>query len=224
MTADLEEVTVDGVTSKGSRFYKAVYSYPEVLNLKTQTSISSGNLLVEINSFANPYPFETKRIISFIEAFLDKSGNQDLITENNLYPFEINVLDKRRTMVEKLVSLIRFSFSENHIVAISSKIRHFYDLHFLVNDKECADYLRSSGFQKDFIEIYKHDQEIFEEPKNWASKPINQSPLIADFPVLWMKLKEVYVTELSQLAFSKIPEENKIADNFVKLSRLLNTH
>lgn len=224
MTADLEEVTVDGVTSKGSRFYKAVYSYPEVLNLKTQTSISSGNLLVEINSFANPYPFETKRIISFIEAFLDKSGNQDLITENNLYPFEINVLDKRRTMVEKLVSLIRFSFSENHIVAISSKIRHFYDLHFLVNDKECADYLRSSGFQKDFIEIYKHDQEIFEEPNNWASKPINQSPLIADFPVLWMKLKEVYVTELSQLAFSKIPEENKIADNFVKLSRLLNTH
>lgn len=97
-------------------------------------------------------------------------------------------------------------------------------MHFLVNDKECADYLRSSGFQKDFIEIYKHDQEIFEEPNNWASKPINQSPLIADFPVLWMKLKEVYVTELSQLAFSKIPEENKIADNFVKLSRLLNTH
>lgn len=211
MTTDLEEVQVDGVTSKGSRFYKAVYAYPDLLKSKTKSAISSGNLLVEVNSFANPYPYEAKNITSFIEVFLDKTGNHDLITEHNLQPFEVNVLDKRRTMIEKLVSLIRFSFSENPVVAIASKIRHFYDLYFLANDPDCADYLSSSGFKKDFNELYVHDQGMFAEPANWLDKTVDKSPLITDFPVLWTKLKDIYITELSLLAFSEIPDEKLIS-------------
>lgn len=211
MTTDLQEVQVDGVTSKGSRFYKAVYAYPDMLKQKTKTAISSGNLLVEVNSFANPYPYEAKTITSFIEVFLSKTGNNDLIAEHNLQPFEVNVLDKRRTMIEKLVSLIRFSFSENPVVAIASKIRHFYDLYFLANHSECADYISSPDFKKDFNELYAHDQEMFAEPANWVGKVVNQSPLATDFPALWTKLKDTYSSELSQLAFSEIPIENEVS-------------
>lgn len=214
MTTDLKEVQVDGVTSKGSRFYKAVYAYPNILKQKTKTAISSGNLLVEVNSFANPYPYETKSITSFMELFLNKTGNHDLIEENNLQPFKVNVLDKRRTMIEKLVSLIRFSFSENPAVAIASKIRHFYDLYFLANDPDCAGYLSSHNFKKDFDELYAHDQEMFAEPTNWVEKTVDKSPLITDFTLLWAKLKDTYNSELSQLAYSKIPDENKISKAF----------
>lgn len=217
MTTDLEEVQVDGVTSKGSRFYKAVYAYPNILKQKTKTAISSGNLLVEVNSFANPYPYETKSITSFIEIFLNKTGNHDLITEHNLQPFKVNVLDKRRTMIEKLVSLIRFSFSENPAVAIASKIRHFYDLYFLANDPDCAGYLNSPNYKKDFDELYAHDQEMFAEPTNWVSKAANQSPLVTDFSSLWIKLKDTYITELSLLAFSKIPEEKEVAKVYIEI-------
>lgn len=221
MTTDLEEIQVDGVTSKGSRFYKAVYAYPDMLKQKTKTAISSGNLLVEVNSFANPYPYEARTITSFIEVFLNKTGNHDLITEHELQPFEVNVLDKRRTMIEKLVSLIRFSFSENPVVAIASKIRHFYDLYFLANDPECADYLSSPDFKKDFNELYAHDQEMFDEPTNWIDKTVSQSPLMTDFPALWTKLKDTYNTELSQLAYSPIPDESKISDKFIVFCELL---
>jgi hypothetical protein len=124
-------------------------------------------------------------------------------------------------MIEKLVSLIRFSFSENQILAIASKIRHFYDLYFLANYPECADYLSSPDFKKDFSELYAHDQEMFTEPANRVGKTASQSPLITDFPALWVKLKDTYNTELSQLAFSKIPEESKIADNFLTFTKLL---
>lgn len=223
MTTDLEEVQVEGVTSKGSRFYKAVYAYPDMLKPKTKTAISSGNLLVEVNSFANPYPYEAKSITSFIETFLNKTGNHDLITENNLQPFKVNVLDKRRTMIEKLISLIRFSFSENPVVAIASKIRHFYDLYFLANDQECADYLSSPDFKKDFNELYAHDQEMFAEPANWVGKTTNQSPLMTDFAVLWAKLKDTYNTELSQLAFSEIPVEKYISDKFAVIINQIKT-
>ena len=217
MTADLEEIQVEGVTSKGSRFYKAVYAYPDILKQKTKTAISSGNLLVEVNSFANPYPYETKSITSFIEVFLNKTGNHDLISEYNLQPFEVNVLDKRRTMIEKLISLVRFSFSENPIQAIASKIRHFYDLYFLANNAECAKYINSTDFKKDFEELYAHDQEMFAEPENWVGKTVEQSPLVNDFPTMWEKLKETYRNELSQLAFSQIPIEKEVAKVFIEI-------
>lgn len=219
MTTDLEEIQVDGITSKGSRFYKAVYAYPNILKKKTKTAISSENLLVEVNSFANPYPFQAKGITSFIQIFLNKTGNEDLITEYNLQPFEVNVLDKRRTMIEKLVSLVRFSFSENPAQAIASKIRHFYDIYFLANDTECAKYINSADFRKDFEELYAHDQEMFAEPENWVGKTVEQSPLITNFSTLWAKLKATYNTELSQLAFSQIPEEKDVAKVFDEITQ-----
>ncbi|MDD4921453.1 MAG: nucleotidyl transferase AbiEii/AbiGii toxin family protein [Bacteroidales bacterium] len=221
MTTDLEEIQIDGVTSKGSRFYKAVYAYPDILKPKTKSAISSGHLLVEVNSFVNPYPYEAKSITSFIEVFLNKTGNIDLIEEYNLQPFQVNVLDKRRTMIEKLLSLVRFSFSGNPVVAIASKIRHFYDLYFLAKDPECAEYLSSPDFKKDFDELYAHDQKMFAEPENWVGKTVDQSPLVRDFPALWVKLKDTYKTELSQLAFSKIPDENEISRIFAILIPML---
>lgn len=221
MTIDLEEIQVDGVTSKGSRFYKAVYAYPDMLKPQPKTTISSGNLLVEVNSFANPYPYETKNITSFIEVFLSKTRNLDLISEYNLQPFRINVLDKRRTMIEKILSLIRFSFSENPIASLASKIRHFYDLYFLAIDPECTKYLKSPDFKKDFYDLYLHDQEMFDEPASWVGQVAGQSPLFTDFPSIWVKLRDTYNTELSQLSFSKIPEDKRIAEKFAEIMNQL---
>jgi len=53
-----------------------------------------------------------------------------MIEQYELKPFLINVLDKRRTIIEKLVSLIRFSFEDDIQKALASKIRHFYDLYY----------------------------------------------------------------------------------------------
>lgn len=166
--------------------------------------------------YKNPYPYETKSISSFIEVFLTKTGNLDLISEYNLQPFEINVLDKRRTTIEKILSLIRFSFSENPAASLASKIRHFYDLYFLAIDPECAGYLNSPDFKKDFYELYLHDQEMFDEPASWVGQVAGQSPLFTGFPSLWAKLKDTYNTELSQLSFSKIPDEKQIAEKFTE--------
>jgi len=221
MTIDLHEIQIDGVTSKGSYFYKAVYAYPDILGQKTKSVVSSGNLLIEINTFANPYPFEAKTISSFIADFLVQTNNEHLISQFNLHSFSINVLDKRRTMIEKLVSLIRFSFSENPTLAIASKIRHFYDLYFLANDILCAEYIQSVDFIKDFKELYTHDQQIFDVPSNWQDKTLEQSPLITDFSTLWKKLKETYRNELSQLAFTQIPDEELVANTFLNTIQYL---
>jgi predicted nucleotidyltransferase component of viral defense system len=213
MTTGLEELVMNGVTSKGSRFYKAVYVYSTIIGKSTKTAIKTGQLLVEINTYANPYPYVKQSISSFIFSFYKQTGNTELIEQYNLQPFTLNVLDKRRTMIEKLVSLFRFSFTENPTIELAAKIRHFYDLHFLVNDAECAEYIQSAKLKKDLSELFTHDQSEFNLPEGWQAKTIVESPLVTDFPALWDKLKAVYQDELAILAFSEIPDEKDIEES-----------
>lgn len=216
ITNDLTEIFEYGVTSKGSMFRKSVFEYKSILSEKLNNNTLK-RVIVEINSFANPYPFVKQDIYSFIAKFLIERDQREAIEQYGLQSFSLNVLDKRRTMIEKIVSLIRFSFSENPHTAIASKIRHFYDLYFLTNDTECAEYIQSGTFKTDFEELLIHDQETFEEPIGWQSKIITDSPLITDFIGIWTVARNTYQNELTVLAFSKIPDEKEIAASFMKI-------
>ena len=221
MTSGLEEVVVPGVTSKGSRYYKALYSYPNVLGKAIKETVNIGQLLVEINSFANPYPYVSKNIECFIAQFFHQTGNEALIEEYGLESFTLNVLDKRQTLTEKLVSLIRFSLSENYIYDVAAKIRHFYDLHYLLQDEECKDYIYSEQFQRDFKALLDHDRATFDNPEGWNTMDIEQSPLLSDFSSLWENLKNTYMKELPAIAFSDIPGTEEVAESFEKIVKQL---
>ncbi len=216
MTEELKELNVDGVTSKGSRFRKFVFKYQSI-NEKN----SNNTLMVEINSFANPFPFSPMTIKSFVCDFLEQSANEKYIEEYELQPFTINVLNKEQTLLEKLVSLIRFSFDANAVESLSKKIRHFYDLYFLMNHADCISLTQSGNLKEQFNAILAHDKEMFDEPTGWQNRLITESPLINNFDHTWIQLKEIYRTELSALAYTPIPDETKIALQFKNLVKMI---
>lgn len=212
ITPDLTELQMEGVTSKGSRFRKSVFEY-----VTTEKSNANNKLIVEINSFANPFPYKKLTIQSMVFDFLMQTNNEKYIEEYNLQSFEVNVLSKEQTLLEKMVSLIRFSFKENTAESISEKIRHFYDLYYLMKNPECAEFVASDSFKKQFDTILSHDREMFEEPKDWQTKSISESPLVTNFSTLWKQIKEKYKTELSALAYKPIPNEKDVAKCFSEL-------
>ncbi|HSW54826.1 MAG TPA: nucleotidyl transferase AbiEii/AbiGii toxin family protein [Ignavibacteriaceae bacterium] len=216
ITKELTEVNLEGITSKGSKFRKSVFEYPSI-----DQKYKNNRLIVEINSFTNPFPYQQRIIKSFIYDFLKETNNEKYIKEYALQPFTINVLKKEQTLLEKLVSLVRFSFDKDVVRSISTKIRHFYDLYYLINDSECNEFTKSIDFKKRFYEILEHDKELFDEPDNWQSKQLIESPLITDFTNIWQQLKETYKTELSALALTEIPDEGKVSDSFQKLIKLI---
>ena len=220
MAADLEELVVPNVTSKGSRFYKAIYQYPNLVGL-TSSAVKAGRILIEVNTYANPYPYTNQDVSSFLTEYLLTIGRIDLIEQYDLKPFSINVLDKRRTIVEKLVSLFRFSFEANSVKSLSSKIRHFYDLYYLINDDKCSNYIQLADFRYDFQELFIHDQQQFSEPDGWCTKTIKDSPLLKDFSGIWLKLSPNYRKELTPLAFSEIPNEVLIGKCFMRILKEL---
>lgn len=218
---DLTEIEVAGVTSKGSRFRKSVYQYPERIKQKQKIGISD-SIIVEINSFANPFPYSKLSIQSMIGEYLQSHNQNELIQKYDLNAFDVNVLNKEQTLIEKLVSLIRFSFANNVIESISGKIRHFYDLYYLLNDKDCYSYVNSEEFITQFKKVLAHDQQQFDDPTGWKEKDFKESPLIKDFDTLWNTLKTTYTKELSMLAYSEIPDEKDVKKSFEKVIEIIN--
>ena len=187
MTQGLQEQDVPELTSKGSRYRKTLYQYPTSVHDPLYSFVAN-RVIVEINSFANPYPYVKRQIRSFITSYLEE-----------------NILDKRRTLCEKVVSLLRFSFMDNPVEGLGSKIRHFYDIYYLLNDAECMEYVKGD-FMNDTKELIEHDKEAFDVPEKWKDTPISEAPLLNSFDELWKELSGLYEKELKALAYSQIPK------------------
>src|SRR5690606_4697876 len=149
--------------------------------IATEKRNTNNKLIVEINSFANPFPYQRLTIKSMVFDFLMQSGNEKYIEENDLYPFMVNVLSKEQTLLEKMVSLIRISFKDHTVESISEKIIHYYELYYQLQNEECIKFVASGLFRKQFNIILQHDRAMFEEPAGWQTKAITESPLVKDF-------------------------------------------
>lgn len=204
MTQGLQEQDVPELTSKGSRYRKTLYQYLTSVHDPLYSFVAN-RVIVEINSFANPYPYVKRQIRSFITSYLEENSMQSLIEEYDLHSFELNILDKRRTLCEKVVSLLRFSFMDNPVEGLGSKIRHFYDIYYLLNDAECMEYVKGD-FMNDTKELIEHDKEAFDVPEKWKDTPISEAPLLNSFDELWKELSGLYEKELKALAYSQIPK------------------
>ncbi len=213
MTQGLEEIFVPEKTSKGSRYYRAYFRYPSIPDLSIAESINLGQILVEINSFGNPYPCERIKIESFLTAFLRNSGEEPLIEEYNMQPFMVYVLDKARTLTEKIVSLTRASLADDFLIQLSSKIRHFYDIHYLLHDESTRTYLNSKEFIIDFNTLFRHDRSLFNKPEGWLKRSLNESPLLTSPDETWTKLESTYLKELGDLSYSEIPTPSQILES-----------
>jgi len=220
ISKDLTEIEVPGVTSKFSKYRKSVFTYPLTGNFKISAGVSN-NLIIEVNSFANPFPYETLEIKSFITEFLEKTKSNDFIKKYKLEPFNLKVLGKKQTLLEKIVSLIRFSFEEDVNNSIGSKIRHFYDIHFLLSNKESSDYIESANFIKDLKELIDHDKMVFDEPDGWKECDFKKSVLITGFEKIWEGVKSTYVKELTDLSYAKIPDEREVKKSFDKVIEII---
>ena len=138
-----------------------------------------------------------------------------------MQPFDIPVLDKRRTLTEKLVSLLRFSLANNPMPELQAKIRHFYDLDFLSHDDGCRAYLESPDFRDDFQNLFEHDRQSFSKPEGWQDKKLKDSPLITNFHELWATLQNTYLRELPDLAYQEVPSVETIEQSVTELIKVL---
>ena len=202
-TDDLTEVEVENITSKKSKFRKTFHQYPRVIKGQNFGQ-ASDKILLEINSFTNPYPFEPKSICTYISDFL-KTNRDDYIEKYELESFEVKVLSLNRTFCEKLMGMVRESYSDDPLTILKKKVRHVYDLHMLIGQSEVRKFMEDEKELKKLIDhVRNDDRENNEFRGEWLDKPLLESPFLKDDELL-NALSGTYGGDFKGLVFGELP-------------------
>ena len=216
-----EEVVTEN-TTKHKNFRRTEYDYEHLIESGTANLPGiNRNLVLEINSLADPVPNERYQIRSMIAEFLQETGNNEAIRTYELDPFELNILMPRPTLIEKVLSIIRLSYFDDGIDRIRSKVRHFYDIYYLANSVYCSEYIRTAEFLQDFRRMYLEDKTKFNDPDRWIRMNYYESPAFNSFNEIWDKVRSSYESDFKLLVYGKFPSEREVSDKFRELINIL---
>jgi hypothetical protein len=206
-------------TSKGSEFRKTLHDYAKLEN--GDFGHASESIILELNSFAYPHPFELKEISTYIFDFLSKAA-PTMIEQYNLEPFHVNVLNYKRTFCEKISAIARASHeSDDEQTQLKEKIRHFYDIYFLMNEKEIDLFLNSNEFVDMIEKVRVDDQNQFNQ-NNWATIPLYTTKIFTDTSVILDQLSSFYTNNFKDLVYAQtLPQINDIKSKIEVLARIL---
>lgn len=163
----LPEVNIEGITHKRGMNRKTAHSYSK--EFKGEYGQVRDVIILESTWLGYHEPYTTRTISSFVGKMMLQNGQANLTEEYGLLPFSLFVLQPIRTICEKIMSLVRFSYTENPMDDLKKKIRHTYDLHQLLTQNEFSAFLKSSAFDKMLLKVANDDILSFKNNNKWLS-------------------------------------------------------
>jgi hypothetical protein len=215
----LPEIEIEGITNKKGMIRKTAHSYEKRFSGKFGQIRNF--IVIESSWLGNYEPNEKGTVSSMIYEMMRETGQQKLIDKYEMNPFEVNVLSPKRTICEKIMSLVRFSYSENPIDDLNNKIRHIYDIHILLKDKNIHNFFYSDDFNKMLQKVGRDDIFSFRNNNEWLkAHPV--SALIFNNPKFtWDQLKNTYKGNFKELVYGELPAEDEILETLKTVSERL---
>lgn len=204
----LPEIEIEGITNKKGMIRKTAHNYPKIFEgLFGQIR---DNLIVEATWLGSFEPFEKGNVSSLIYEMMIKKNQQQIANEYDLNPFEVNVLSPKRTFCEKIMSLVRFSYTNNPIEDLSNKIRHLYDLNQMLKNKEIKDFFDTNEFDELLVKVANDDMLSFKSGNEWLQNHPTQAMIFKESNDVWDKLKTTYFSTFNKLVYGEFPNEFEI--------------
>ncbi len=192
------------LSETGGNFRKLFFSYENVF----QGVGLKENLEVEIKSCDLPdkeqmyYPTDTRTIKPIITEFLESIERQDLIQGYELEGFEVQCINPRKTICDKISRLVKLSYNEDAVNLLAKHIRDIYDLCQLFHTPEYQEYLQSDEFSEAMYRVTVEDglNKNSKSHLSLADAPIFKSAkeMMAEPEIL-----TAYTSDLKKLAFDK---------------------
>lgn len=209
VASGLSEVEDDPRASKGSKYRKTVYRYPRSVD-NVEFGQASPELLIEVNTFTHPEPYELRQIQTLIAETLPTLGRADFIPQFGLESFSVNVLSVRRTLIEKMLGIIKDSYNENPVARLSDRIRHLYDICLILRQDEYRDFVQSDEFMSLCAICIADEKAGFFEYFDCFEKPLADAPLFSDFEKWRPSLEATYKGVFADLVFGEMPDMDDI--------------
>lgn len=215
----LPEVVVEEVTHKMGMNRKTAHTYAKEFN---------GNygqvrdvIIIEATWLGYFEPYTTKSINSYVGNMMIANGQSEIAKENGLLSFEVLVLESVRTLCEKIMSLVRFSYSDNPIDDLKKKIRHAYDLHQLLQQKELFEFFHSIDFEKMLLTVANDDVISFKNNNEWLVNHPVDAIVFKELDRVWNELKVTYTSDFKNLVYGDLPNETVIRETLKMIGERL---
>lgn len=224
ITQGLEADPTAPGTVRGSHFRKTAHRFPTTHDpAAVLPQVRAGAVLLEINAFARPYPSHWRPVQSYIGQVLAAAGQVAAVAEFGLAPFEVLTLALERTLVEKILALVRAGYAADPLVELQAKVRHAYDLHQLLQQPTLRTFLASADFITLLGDARADDARNQEFQGDWATRPLREARLFADEGRLWQQLLPTYQGIFRQLVHGPLPTPAAVAATLAMVGKRLAT-
>lgn len=217
----LPEVEVPELTQKMGMNRKTAHTYAKVFT--DDYGQVRDVIVVEATWLGYYEPYTTKAVSSFIYEMMMKTGQQAMTEEYGLQPFEVKVLETKRTLCEKIMSLVRFSYTEEPVKDLQAKIRHTYDLYQLLQDIELADFFNSSAFDEMLLKVANDDVASFKNNNDWLIYHPNEALIFRDLETVWNELQPIYNGDFRKLVFADFPNDTVVLMTLEQIKQRLSS-
>lgn len=212
------------LSETGGNYRKLYFSYNNVF----QSVGLKEHLEVEIKACDLPdkrlmfYPVDKRVIRPIVTSFLESIGQKNLINTYGLGYFEIQCINPRKTICDKISRLVKLSYKEDAAAQLAKHIRDIYDLSSLYNNKEYNDYLNSEEF---LDAMYRVTIEDGLNKNSCSHLSLADAPIFKEAETI-MALSEVstaYISDLKKLIFdkSKLPPIHMAVETLNNMHKIL---
>jgi len=216
----LPEIYIEGITNKFGMIRKTAHSYNKVFT--GYFGQVRDNIIIESTWLGNFEPFVSKDVSSFIYEMMLQNHQHQIIDDYDMEPFEVFVLNPQRTFCEKIMSLVRFSHSDNPISDLQNKIRHTYDIHMMLKDETIFTFFQSNEFDTMLRNVANDDKTSFKNSKVWLANHPKDAIIFSKTSEVWNKIKPVYTGTFKEMVFGELPDEIEIFKTLSDISVRLN--
>ncbi len=215
----LPEIEIAGLTHKIGMVRKTAHSY----NKEFQGNYGQvrDTIVIEATWLGYYEPYTTQKISSLIGEMMQKNNQKEMAKEYNLLAFDVFVLEPTRTICEKIMSLVRFSYSENPIRDLGSKIRHIYDLNQLLLNEDFLAFFNSDSFDKMLLKVAQDDVTSFKNNNEWLKNHPKDCLLFENPEKVWKDLRTVYNSAFKNLVYGVFPDEKEMLNTLLLLKNRL---
>ena len=216
VSESISEIEIEGITNKRGMIRKTVHEYPKQ-SFNGLFGQVREHIIVEATWLGSSEPYSTGIVSSYIGEMMKENGQEKIIQENNMQPFQVNVLGKERTLCEKVMSLVRFSHTISPYSDLANKIRHIYDLHLMLKDKEVVFFFENREFEKLLIIVGRDDRISFKNNNDWLNEHPSDAIIFKDPDKTWEMIKNTYRTTFKELVMGELPVESDLIGTLKKI-------
>lgn len=212
----IPEIEVEGLTNKMGNIRKTVHQYNKLF--EGDFGQIREHVVVEATWLGDFQPFTNMEISSYIYDMMKFKGPDELIEQYSMAPFFIQVLDKRRTFCEKIMSLVRFSRSDEAIYDLRNKIRHVYDIHQMLKDEEIQQFFESSRIDNMLIKVGNDDMIGYKNNNDWIPEHPSTAIIFDKPQETWEHLSSTYTGDFKDLVTGELPPEGELIESLNQIA------